>query len=176
MHNHNLAVNNDVVKLVSKNRFACLSIDALNPVEQQVLVEMAMQVLEARHQPGECLSSPTHVKTYLQLRLAGRKTEVFACLFLDHRHRVICFEEMFQGTVDSATVYPRVVVQRALEVNAAAVILTHNHPSGNTEPSKADITLTQRMQEALGLVDIRVLDHIVVGAAESVSFAERGLL
>ncbi len=166
---------NSVIQL-SQNRFAGLAADALNHVEQQTLVDMALKVLESRYQPGEYLSSPASVAHYLQLRLAGRKAEVFACLFLDTRHRVICMDEMFHGTVSGAAVYPRVVVQRALEVNAVAVILTHNHPSGIAEPSSADIAITKLLQDALRLVDIRVLDHIVVGAAESVSFAEKGLL
>ena len=158
------------------NRFAGVSLNDLNPVEQQRLVAMALTVMEHRYQPGAFMGSPVEAKAYLRLRLAERQAEVFACLFLDTRHRVICFEEMFQGTIDGASVYPRVVVQRALEVNASAVVLTHNHPSGDPEPSPADITLTQRLKGALGLVDIRILDHIVIGAASTVSFAERGML
>ncbi len=97
-------------------------------------------------------------------------------MFLDNRHRVLCFEEMFQGTIDGAQVHPRVVVQRALEANAAAVILYHNHPSGVAEPSKADENITRRLKDALSLVDVRVPDHFVVGAEDVTSFAERGLL
>ena len=102
--------------------------------------------------------------------------EVFGALFLDNRHRVIQVAEMFQGTIDGASVHPRVVVQRALEVNAAAVVFFHNHPSGVAEPSHADEAITRRLRDALALVDVRVLDHFVVAAGESVSFAERGLL
>jgi DNA repair protein RadC len=101
---------------------------------------------------------------------------VFTCLFLDNRHRVIECEELFRGTIDGASVHPREVVKRALQLNAAALILAHNHPSGVAEPSQADQQLTRRLREALGLVDIRVLDHLVVGDGEAVSFAERGLL
>jgi DNA repair protein RadC len=101
---------------------------------------------------------------------------VFGALFLDNRHRVLEVAEMFQGTIDGASVHPRVVVQRALEVNAAAIVFFHNHPSGVAEPSHADEALTRRLREALALVDVRVLDHFVVAAGESVSFAERGLL
>jgi DNA repair protein RadC len=99
---------------------------------------------------------------------------VFACLFLDTRHRVICFEPLFRGTIDGAAVYPREVLKRALHHNAGAVILSHNHPSGDCEPSEADRSITRRLREALGLVDIRLLDHIVVAAGGHVSLAERG--
>jgi DNA repair protein RadC len=97
-------------------------------------------------------------------------------LFLDNRHRVISFDQMFTGTIDGASVHPREVVKRALQHNAAAVILTHNHPSGIAEPSRADISLTRRLTDSLALIDVRVLDHIVVGGVETVSFAERGLI
>lgn len=158
------------------NRFAGVSLNELNPVEQQMLVTMALSVMEHRYQPGAFMGSPVETKAYLRLRLAERQAEVFACLFLDTRNRVICFEEMFYGTIDGGSVFPRVVVQRALEVNAAGVVLAHNHPSGEPEPSGEDIALTQRLKEALGLVDIRILDHIVTGAVSAVSFAERGML
>jgi DNA repair protein RadC len=116
------------------------------------------------------------VREYLQLKLRDRKAENFGAVFLDNRHRVLCFEEMFQGTIDGAQVHPRVVVQRALEANAAAVILYHNHPSGVAEPSKADENITSRLKDTLSLVDVRVLDHFVVGAEDVTSFAELGLL
>ena len=105
-----------------------------------------------------------------------RKHEVFGALFLDNRHRVIRVAEMFQGTIDGASVHPRVVAQRALELNAAAIVFFHNHPSGVAEPSNADEAITRRLREALALLDVRVLDHFVVAAGESVSFAESGLL
>ena len=101
---------------------------------------------------------------------------MFGAIFLDNRHRVIGLEELFRGTIDGTSVHPRVVVQRALELNAAATIVFHNHPSGEPEPSQADRSLTRRLQEALALVDVRVLDHVVVGSQGTVSFAERGLL
>lgn len=125
---------------------------------------------------GDVLKNPDQVKQYLRLRLQLYEYEVFACLFLDNRHRVIEYEALFRGTLDGASVHPREVVKAALAHNAAAVLLAHNHPSGVAEPSQADLHLTRRLREALGLVDIRVLDHIVIGGAESVSFAERGLL
>ena len=105
-----------------------------------------------------------------------RKAEVFGCLFLDNQHRVIDVGELFQGTIDGASVHPRVVVQQALALNAAAIVFFHNHPSGVAEPSHADEAITKRLKDALALVDIRVLDHFVVTAGECVSFAERGLL
>ncbi|MCY1506803.1 hypothetical protein D9M68_410600 [compost metagenome] len=114
------------------------------------------------------------MRDYLKARLRHEPHEVFGCLFLDSKHRVLAFEALFQGTVDGASVYPRQVVKRALAHNAAAVILTHNHPSGVAEPSQADRVLTQRLKEALGYVDVRVLDHFVVGDGEPLSMAERG--
>ena len=124
----------------------------------------------------DVLTNPGMVKTYLQARFASLGREVFACIFLDTRHYIIHFEIMFQGTIDSATVHPREVVKTALRHNAGAVILAHNHPSGITEPSAADQAITRRIVDALALVDVRVLDHLVVGMNEVASFAERGLL
>lgn len=116
------------------------------------------------------------VGQFLKARLRSREREIFAVLFLDHRHRLICYRELFQGTLDSAAVYPREVVKEALAQNAAAVILAHNHPSGSAEPSHADRAITWRLRDALALVDISVLDHIVVGDGAVVSMAERGWL
>jgi DNA repair protein RadC len=160
----------------AKNRFADLNTGQLNDLEKQSLVALAFAVLQEQHQPGMLLSSPNQTREYLQLRLAGRKAEVFGCVFVDNRHCVIEAAELFQGTIDGASVYPRVVVQQALELNAAAIVFFHNHPSGVAEPSHADEAITRRLKEALALVDIRVLDHLIVSAGESMSFAERGLL
>ena len=121
-------------------------------------------------------SSPGVVKDYLRLVLGGRQQEVFMVLFLDAQHRLIASEELFHGTLTQTSVYPREVVKRALIHNAAAVMLSHNHPSGLAEPSSADRMLTDALKQALGLVDVRVLDHIVVGEQEALSFAERGLI
>ena len=132
-------------------------------------------MLQERHKPGVLLPNPNETRDYLRLRLVDCKAEVFGCLFLDGQHRVIETAELFQGTVDGASVYPRVVVQQALALNAAAIMFFHNHPSGVAEPSHADEAITKRLKDALALVDIRVLDHFVVTAGESVSFAERGL-
>ena len=145
-------------------------------VQLQAVMEMGRRHLYEEIQRGDALTSPGSVRRYLKSQLIGLPHEVFACLFLDNQHRVIAFEELFRGTLDSASVYPREVVKRALAHNAAALILTHNHPSGVSEPSQADLMLTRRLKESLALVDIRVLDHLVVGDGEPVSFAERGLL
>jgi len=142
----------------------------------QAVLELARRHLAETLQRGETLSDPTATRRYLSARLRDYPHEVFACLFLDTRHRVITFEELFRGTINGASVHPREVVRRALAHNAAAVILAHNHPSGVAEPSEADRQLTRRLQAALELVDVKVLDHIVIGDGESVAFAERGWL
>lgn len=121
-------------------------------------------------------NSPSVVKDYLRLVLGGRQQEVFLVLFLDAQHRLIAAEELFHGTLTQTSVYPREVVKRALIHNAAAVMLSHNHPSGLAEPSSTDRSLTEALKQALGLVDVRVLDHIVIGEQEALSFAERGLI
>ena len=140
------------------------------------IIKEALAILERRHRRGATISNPADTFAYLRLQLAGRDHEVFGCLFLDQRHRVLTIEELFQGTIDGASVYPREVVKAALRYNAAALVLFHNHPSGVAEPSQADEHITRRLREALALVDVRILDHVVVGAEGSVSFAERGLL
>lgn len=119
---------------------------------------------------------PVAVRKYLSAKLADFEHEVFAVLFLDTQHRLIEYSELFRGTIDSASVYPRELVKEALRLNAAAVIVSHNHPSGNPEPSGADKVLTQRLREALALVDVRTLDHIIVAGGSTISFAERGLI
>ncbi len=139
-------------------------------------IELATRYLEERVRRSDALTSPAHTSRFLCARLRSRPYEVFACLFLDNRHRVIHFEEMFRGTIDGASVHPREVVKRSLEHNAAALIVAHNHPSGVAEPSHADRILTRRLTEAGALVELRLLDHIVVGDGETVSFAERGWL
>ena len=171
-----MASKSSPTQVIPKNRFARVRMASLNDPEKQSLLELAFAVLHDLHQPGVELPSPNHTRDFLRMLLAERKAEVFGCLYLDNRHRVIETVELFQGTIDGASVYPRVVVQQALTVNAAAVMFFHNHPSGVAEPSNADQAITRRLKEALALVDIRVLDHFVVTAGESISFAERGLL
>ncbi|MBF7052314.1 DNA repair protein RadC [Halomonas sp. KAO] len=140
------------------------------------VIDAARQVVERSVAKGMKLNTPNRVREFLWLKLAGYDHEVFGAIFLDTQHRVIEFSELFHGTLDSASVYPREVVKAALHHNAGAVIFTHNHPSGEPDPSDADRRITQRLQEALGLIEVRVLDHIVVGGSDSVSFAERGYL
>ncbi|MGL6428634.1 JAB domain-containing protein [Aeromonas hydrophila] len=140
------------------------------------ILEAARQVIDQKIPRGALFTSPELVKDYLRTKLVGFEHEVFAVLFLDTKHRLIEYAELFHGTIDQASVYPREVVKAALRVNAAAVVFSHNHPSGNPEPSHADKVLTQRLREALAIVEIRTLDHIVVGSEGTVSFAEQGLL
>ena len=142
----------------------------------QALLEVHARWMEARLRRGGRLESPGDTCRYAEARLRGYRAEVFAAVFLDARHRVIAFEPLFRGTVDGASVHPREVVRRALVHNAAAVILAHNHPSGVAEPSFADRAVTERLEQALATVDVRVLDHLVVGDGETVSFVERGWL
>jgi DNA repair protein RadC len=144
--------------------------------EVAALLEIARRSLRQKLAGAPAFDSPQTVKDYLSLHLAQRPHEVFAVLFLDGQHRLIQLEEMFRGTLTQTSVYPREVVRRALALNAGAVILAHNHPSGLAEPSRADELLTRALKSALQLVDVQVLDHLVVGRGSVVSFAERGLL
>lgn len=158
------------------DRFVDLKPSELNEQEKRSIVTLATKVLAFRFRAGRVLSNPDETRTYLRMKLADYRNEVFGCLFLDNRHRILAVRELFQGTIDGASVHPRVVVQQALDVNAAALVFFHNHPSGVAEPSRADEMLTRRLRDALALVDVRVLDHFVVSGGESVSFAERGLI
>ena len=145
------------------------------PATADQILEAARYVIDQKTPRGTLFTSPALVKDYLRTKLVSFEHEVFAALFLDSQNRLIEYVEMFRGTIDQASVYPREVVKTALQHNAAAVI-SHNHPSGNSEPSQADKLLTQRLKEALALVDVRTLDHIVVGGEATTSFAERGLI
>jgi DNA repair protein RadC len=142
----------------------------------QAVLEMSQRHLREGLQKGNALTSPQDTQRYLMMRMRDYPQEVFSCLFLDNKHRVIAFEEMFRGTIDSASVYPREIVKRALQHNAAALILAHNHPSGDPEPSAADRAITAKIRAALALVDIRVLDHCIVGDNRCASFAEMGII
>lgn len=137
-------------------------------------LELGHRYLAAGLERGEALTDPAAAGRYFSQRLRGRAQEVFAALFLDTRHRALAFEELFQGTLDGAEVHPRIVVRRALTHNAAAVIIGHNHPSGHAEPSPADRAVTARLKQALALVDVRLLDHFVIGDEQPVSLAARG--
>jgi len=144
-------------------------------VQLQAVVEMSRRYLEEKVQRGDVMSNVSDVKNYLQSRLQHYPFEVFSCLFLDNKHRVIEYEELFRGTIDSASVHPREVIRRVLHHNAAAIVLAHNHPSGVVEPSQSDHVITNKLKEALELIDVRVLDHLIIGD-EVLSFAERGFL
>ena len=144
------------------------------PPDQQAAIEKALGILESRLRYSEAFTNPAAVKHFCQLEIAKEKDELFCCLFLDNQHRLIAFERLFRGSVAEASVHPRVVVRRSLELNAAAIIFTHNHPSGVPNPSQADKRITERLKAALDLVDVRVLDHIVVASEGSSSLAELG--
>ncbi len=142
----------------------------------QAVLEMARRHTFEELDRGDVLTSPEATRAYLSQQLRHYQHEVFACLFLDNQHHILEFEELFRGTIDSASVYPREVVKKALAHNAAAVIFAHNHPSGISEPSQADKLITDKLKQALALIDIRVLDHFIIGDGMPYSFAENGLL
>jgi len=142
----------------------------------QAVLEMARRHLQEHLTRNHVFHRPQDVKDFVQAKLRHQSREVFAVLLLDNQHRLLSYKELFFGTIDGASVYPREVVKLVLEENAAAIILTHNHPSGVAEPSQADSQITQRLQQALGLLDVRILDHLVVGDDRVMSFAERGLM
>ena len=153
-----------------------LGIGQAKYVQLQAVLEMARRALQEEMHVGDALNSPRAVRDYLQLQLRGREQEVFMVIFLDAQHRAIASEEMFHGTLTQTSVYPREVIKRALYHNAAAVILAHNHPSGTAEPSQSDRLLTDALKQALAMVDVRVLDHLIVAGVGCLSFAERGMV
>ncbi len=166
-------------RLMLACRGGAASARGLGPARRARLLaamELTRRSLQEGLREADALSSPADVKAFLRLSLQGRDRECFVVLFLDAQHRVIVQEELFTGTLTQTPVYPREIARRALEHNAAAVILAHNHPSGVAEPSRADEQLTQSVRQTLATVDVKVLDHVVVGSAGAVSFAERGLL
>ena len=152
-----------------------MNLQLLSDIEQDI-INQAISIINSKMKTYDIsLTSPALVKSFLKLKLALVEQEVFSVIFLDNQHRVIEYRPMFFGTINAASVYPREVVKYAINCNSAAVILAHNHPSGISEPSSADISLTKRLIDALGLVDVRVIDHLIVGR-EVTSFAERGLI
>jgi DNA repair protein RadC len=160
-----------------RRRFCAIpGLGAARFAELQAAVEISRRQLTESLKAGPSLASPRATCDFLSAKLRDLEHEVFCCLYLDKRHRLIEYEELFRGTIDGASVHPREIVKLALQRNSAAVIVAHNHPSGIAEPSQADEFITQRVKEALGLVDIRLLDHIIVGDGMIVSLAERGLL
>lgn len=142
----------------------------------QAVLEMSRRNMQEKMTKGDILSSPDDTRRFLEASLRNYEHEVFAALFLDNRHQVICFRELFTGTIDGASVYPREVVKLALQLNAAAIIFTHNHPSGISRPSESDKDITRTLKNALAMVEVRVLDHFIVGDDGGYSFAEHGLL
>ena len=142
----------------------------------QAALEIAFRYLHETLQRGDTLKSPRDTYRYLMARLRCEEREVFACLFLDNAHQIIRFEKLFYGTINYAVIHPREIVKKALTYNAAAIILAHNHPSGIAEPSKADKDITEQIKKALNLIDVRTLDHIIIGDGSVVSFSERGLI
>jgi DNA repair protein RadC len=166
-------------ELLRADRSECLSQLGLGPA-RYALLRAALELARRHHldrlRVGPLVSSPESTREFLLAQLRDRPYEVFCCLHLDSRYRLITFEELFRGTVDGASVHPREVVRQAIAHNSAALIFAHNHPSGVAEPSHADELITQRLRDSLALVDVRVLDHIVVGDGSCISFAERGLL
>lgn len=166
-------------KLLTTGHKRLMTVKGLGPAKATQLgaiLELCRRVLDAKLTKSDIISSPEVTKEYLQLHFQGLEREQFACLFLDTRHRVITLETLFMGTLSAATVYPREVVKQALALNAASVIFCHNHPSGDPQPSQADIHITARLKEALQLVDIQVLDHMIVGRGSILSMAEHGLV
>lgn len=154
-------------------------VKGLGPAKRAQLaaaLELARRAIGEELKAGALLTSPAAVRDYLRLAIGARQQEVFVCIWLDAQHRVIRFDEPFRGTLTQTSVYPREIVKAALEVNAAAVIFAHNHPSGAAQPSQADELLTRSLKEALALVDIKVLDHFIVAGNQAISFAERGLV
>jgi DNA repair protein RadC len=139
-------------------------------------LELSRRYLHTRLTEADVLNSPEATRDFLKLKLYGLPYESFVCLFLDNRHRVIRVEELFKGTIDGASVHPREVVRKVMETNAAAVIFAHNHPSGVAEPSQADLRITQHLKDALALIEVRVLDHLIIGDGRGTSLAERGLI
>jgi DNA repair protein RadC len=146
-------------------------------IDELALFKQVSDIIEFKYlRESDCLKSPDLTKQFLCARLAERQSELFGVIWLDTRHRTIAIVDMFFGTIDGAAVYPREVVKSALQHNASACIFFHNHPSGNPEPSQADLALTKRLKDALAHIDVRVLDHIVVGGTQTASLAERGLM
>jgi DNA repair protein RadC len=166
-------------KLLQTEQRSLASEQGIGAVRLAILValpELARRYFEQALAVGQAIRSPADTEAFLMARLRDLPHELFCCLYLDNRHRVLAFEELFRGTIDGTSVYPREVVKQALKINAAAVILAHNHPSGVAEPSQADERITRRVKSALELVDIRLLDHIVIGDGQSTSLASRGML
>ncbi len=159
-----------------ENRFAGLGEQTLSEAERESVVKLALQVMAQEVADGPVMTGEQATARYLRLKVGGREREVFGCLFLTTRNRLIRDEALFYGSVDRAAVYPRVILQKALKHNASALICYHCHPSGTAEPSASDVHLTSRCKDLLDEIDVRLLDHIVVSRTETVSMAARGLI
>ncbi|MDE0421010.1 MAG: DNA repair protein RadC [Gammaproteobacteria bacterium] len=159
-----------------EDRFAGLGAEALSEAERESVVKLALRVMAEEVADGPVMTGETATARYLQLKAGGREREVFGCLFLTTRNRLICDQELFYGSIDRTTVHPRVILQKALKHNAAALICYHNHPSSVADPSPSDMDLTGRVKDLLDEIDVRLLDHIVVSRTETVSMAARGLI
>ena len=146
------------------------------PVTEQQIVDFAKQIISNYFLYGKSITSPSDAIEFLQSKLATRQREVFAVIFLSNKNEVIAYEELFQGTIDQTAVFPREILKRALFHNASGVVLSHNHPSGHPEPSQADIAITEKIKSALEFIDVRMLDHIIIGGLESFSLAEKGYI
>ena len=164
------------VEAVPEHLFVRGELDELRPATATEIIAAARRAMTRRVRRGVALDSPHALREFLAIKLGALEHELFAVLLLDTRHRLIDYVELFRGTIDGASVHPREVVKLALAHNAAALVFAHPHPSGAATPSQADEIITHRLREALALVDIRVLDHIIVAGGEALSFAERGLL
>ena len=166
----------NVLPFMPENIFSNINVEQLNSFEKRSVIDLAKTILEKDYLPGKPFTKPEDAKAYLQLKYQDLEHEVFAVVYLTQKHRMITIDELFRGTLDGASVYPREVVKSVLQHNAAAVLFVHNHPSGDPEPSQADRNITARLVDALKMIDVRVNDHLVVGKEGVVSFAERGLI
>lgn len=173
MSNDNIATNQSSPFLVEQENGKYTISEAAS---SEALYDIILGLLEKKFYRSDVMTSPQATKQFLLAKLAQRENEIFCCVFLDNRHRVIAFEELFQGTINGASIHGRIVLKRCLHHNAAAVIFAHNHPSSDPSPSSADIAITKRLTTALELIDVRVLDHIIIGGHQTVSLAERGLI
>lgn len=161
---------------IETNRYLAIERSTLSDDEQSSVIKLALEILQSRHQRGKALVSPELTKQYLQCLIGDHKNEEFGIIFLDNRNRVIATEILFHGTIDGASVYPRLVLARVLELNAAALIIFHNHPSQEVCPSQADKQITKRLTDTVKMIDVRIMDHFIVSVDDTYSFAEHGLI
>lgn len=166
----------NILPIAIHNQFEKVDIDLLNRNEQNHLINLALSVLSKRNEPGQEFTDPKQMMDYLQLLFGECRNEEFGVIFLNSKNRLLKTKSLFFGTIDGASVYPRVVVENAMQLNAKAVVFYHNHPSGTLEPSNADKAITKRLRDALEFIDVRVLDHFLVSSQGSYSFAQHSLI